>query len=140
MSLIGLAMQPKLSLIALAMHEATTFLVDNQSAIAMAISDGPRQRTKHIDVRAKWLTDRVGKKVIQLKHIPGTEQVADILTKPLQKTRFETNRKLLFNFSLLLSILSVCLTVSNSEAYFFYESAPVFYELSMVRFTKNEPS
>ena len=100
----------------------------------MAISDGPRQRTKHIDVRAKWLTDRVGKKVIQLKHIPGTEQVADILTKLLQKTRFKTIRELLLNFSLSLSISSICLTVSNSGAYLSHESAPVFYKPSMVRY------
>lgn len=40
-------------------------------------------RTRYIDIRYKWIIDRVKKGMINVTHIPGTEMAIDGLTKPL---------------------------------------------------------
>lgn len=58
-----------------------------------------------MDVRDKWLTEQVNKK-IKFDHISGDKQLADILTMPMQKTKFIKNRDMLMTASIaLLSII-----------------------------------
>ena len=67
---------------------------DNESAILMEnngrISVG--KGSKHIDIRYFFVTDRVKRKEIQIKHCPTTEMVADFFTKPLQGCTFHKLR------------------------------------------------
>lgn len=72
--------------------EPTEVFIDNQSTVRIASNESGQVRIKHMDIRAKWLTEQVNNKRIIAKHISGTEQAADILTKPLHKTRFASNR------------------------------------------------
>ena len=40
---------------------------------------------KHIDIRAHFICDSVNKRLVDVHHIPGTENPADLLTKPLTR-------------------------------------------------------
>jgi hypothetical protein len=49
---------------------------------------GGTDRAKHIDLRQHFIHEALEKKIVHLQNIKGTENVADILTKPLVKAKF----------------------------------------------------
>ena len=57
--------------------------IDNQSAISVSKNPEHFGRMKHLDLRFYWLRDVVDDGVIDVLHIPGTQQPADGLTKAL---------------------------------------------------------
>ncbi|WVZ76447.1 hypothetical protein U9M48_024423 [Paspalum notatum var. saurae] len=59
-------------------------LVDSTSAISVAKNPVLHSRTKHIDVRFHFLRDHYEKGDIELVHVASENQLADILTKPLE--------------------------------------------------------
>ena len=61
---------------------------DNSSAI----SKNPVQhsKTKHIEIRYHFIRDLVERKIVALEYIPIERQNADIFTKPLDRSKFET--------------------------------------------------
>jgi hypothetical protein len=61
---------------------------DSANAQQIALHSENTARTRHIDIRYKWVQDRVRKGYFKLKHVPTTEMVADGLTKPLGKEKF----------------------------------------------------
>jgi hypothetical protein len=61
---------------------------DNQSAIALANNPVYHARTKHIDIQHHYIRDEVSAGRIQLRYIPSGEMVADGLTKPLPRIKF----------------------------------------------------
>ena len=63
-----------------------TIYCDNQSAIARIMSDTYSERTKHIDIRHHYIKQYVKNDSIKLLWINTEEQLADILTKTLNKT------------------------------------------------------
>lgn len=67
-----------------AQDEATPILVDNKSAIALALNPVFHDRSKHIDARFHFIRDCIASKQIEVEYIKTLDQVADILTKPLQ--------------------------------------------------------
>jgi hypothetical protein len=56
---------------------------DNTSAINISKNPVQHSRTKHIDIRHHFLRDLVEFEVVSLSFIPTDNQLADILTKPL---------------------------------------------------------
>lgn len=69
----------------LSLNQPTTLCVDNQSAIHMLQNTHEGKITKgkkHIDIPRKFIQEHIGK-TVQLKHVRSSEQLADILTKPL---------------------------------------------------------
>lgn len=42
---------------------------------------------KHIDIPRKFIQEHIGK-IVELKHVRSSEQLADILTKPLTRKIF----------------------------------------------------
>lgn len=68
---------------------ASPLLIDNRSAVSVAKNPQHHGRMKQLDIRFYWLRDEVENGVIDIHHIPGTEQVADILTKPLPVAKVE---------------------------------------------------
>eukprot|EP00253_Pinus_taeda_P018881 PITA_18881 len=68
---------------------------DNSSAIALSKNYVFHKRTKHIDTRFHYIRELVNKREIILQHCSTQEQVADILTKPLDQKSFEFLRKCL---------------------------------------------
>lgn len=88
--------------------EPTPVFIDNQSTVRIATNEGDQSRTKHIDIREKWLTEQVQKKKIVVNHVKSEEQLADILTKPLYSTKFASNRAKLL--TQIVAVLAICVT------------------------------
>lgn len=68
------------------------YLSDNQSAIKLALNDEFRPRTKHLDVRAHVVRDRIKAGEAEIGFIKGEDQLADVLTKPVTRKVMETLR------------------------------------------------
>ena len=66
---------------------------DNQSCIKLAKNEDSK-RCKHIDVRHHHVRDNIEKGIIKLVYVPTTDQLADMLTKPLPVQSFNKFRKL----------------------------------------------
>eukprot|EP00253_Pinus_taeda_P027469 PITA_27469 len=75
--------------------KATVIFCDNSSAIALSKNSVFHKRTKHIDTRFHYIRELVSNGEIVLEHCRTQEQVADILTKPLDQKSFEFLRKFL---------------------------------------------
>ena len=69
-------------------RQATVLLSDNQAAIAIASADQHHARTKHIDIKHHFIREPVIKETLRMEWIAGSEQQADILTKPLGRLLF----------------------------------------------------
>ena len=69
--------------------EVTDVLCDNHSSIKMTENLVFHDKTKHIKVRYHYIRDMVKKGAVKLKCVPIEEQVADVLTKPLSRVKFE---------------------------------------------------
>lgn len=65
-----------------------TLNIDNQSTIAMIKNGMFTPRSKHIDRRMYFVFEEYNNKTFNLAHVPTTEQLADLMTKPLEAARF----------------------------------------------------
>ena len=72
------------------MHD---LILDNMSAIQMSKNPVFHSRTKHIDIRHHYIQELVEKDIVSLEHVNTLVNRADILTKPLDITHFETLRR-----------------------------------------------
>ena len=72
--------------------EATVIKVDNKSAISMAQNLVLHGKSKHIKVKFHALRQAKQNKEIKLEHYSSEAKLADIMTKGLQKSRFEDLR------------------------------------------------
>jgi hypothetical protein len=73
---------------------------DNQSTLALIKSGKSNsERTRHIAIRFFFVADRVACNEIKLEYMPTEHMLADILTKPLQGSKFLRARKLLLNWN-----------------------------------------
>lgn len=61
---------------------------DSANTRQIALNPENVARTRHIDIRYKWIQDRVRKGHFKVKHVPITEMAADGFTKPLAKEKF----------------------------------------------------
>lgn len=77
------------------LEQATTIYEDNQGCIKLANSEKLNARTKHIDVRHHYLRDLVDRNVINLVYCETDRMIADALTKPLPRPKFEELRRLM---------------------------------------------
>ena len=75
--------------------EKTLILVDNKSAISLAKNPVFHRRSKHIHKRFHFIRECVERNLIDVEHVPGTEQKADILTKALAKIKFKEMRSMI---------------------------------------------
>eukprot|EP00253_Pinus_taeda_P019661 PITA_19661 len=73
--------------------EATRIMCDNQSCIKLSENPMFHDRSKHIDIRCHFVKDCVQRGAIQLSYSSIGEQVADILTKALGRTKFDYFRE-----------------------------------------------
>jgi hypothetical protein len=72
-----------------AIWRATAILCDNQSCIKMTENHVFHDRSKHIEIRYHFIRDMVQRGALKLQYISTDEQVADVLTKPLSRVKFE---------------------------------------------------
>lgn len=71
----------------------TELNIDNQSAMMLITNGVINRRSKHIDVKYRFVHDLVKQKTVKLKYCPTDKQIANSLTKPLNKLKFEKYRK-----------------------------------------------
>jgi len=63
--------------------KATSVWCDNSPAVTLTHEGNHLKRSKHFVVKTAWLKEQVEVGIIDVCHIPGIENHADILTKPL---------------------------------------------------------
>ena len=73
----------------------STIFEDNQGTIALAESVYISRRSKHIDVRFHFVRDKIQRGDITLQHVPSSQQLSDIFTKPLTTVAFRRIRDLI---------------------------------------------
>eukprot|EP00253_Pinus_taeda_P016864 PITA_16864 len=73
--------------------EETRIMCDNQSCIKLPKNSVFHDRLKHIDIRCHFVRDCVQRGVVQLRYTPTREQVAEVLTKVLGRTKFDCFRE-----------------------------------------------
>ena len=75
--------------------EKVVVLIDNKSAIALTKNPVFHGRSKHIHRRYHFIRECVDNNLIEVQHIPGSIQKADILTKGLGRIRYKEMRSLI---------------------------------------------
>jgi hypothetical protein len=70
----------------------TLIYEDNQGAIAIAKNPVAHSKMKHIDVKYHYVREAIQNKIVTLEYCPTEDMLADLLTKPLFKGRFEKLR------------------------------------------------
>ena len=68
---------------------------DNSSAIDISKNPMQHSKTKHIEIRYHFIRDLDERKIMSLEYILTKRQNADIFTKPLDKSKFETLRQVI---------------------------------------------
>ena len=81
--------------------QSSALFQDNQSTILLANNGtaSSSKRTRHIDIRYYFITDRVKKNEISIEYCPTMEMIGDFFTKPLQGALFYKLRALVLNLS-----------------------------------------
>jgi hypothetical protein len=69
--------------------EETYIFCDNQSCIKLSENPVCHDRSKHIEIKYHYIREMVQKGAVKLQYVPTDEQVADVLTKPLSRVKFE---------------------------------------------------
>ena len=68
--------------------EPTVIWQDNQSTMLWARGQRNHNRTKHLDVKYHYISELIQDGLVELKYMPTTEMIADLLTKPLINEMF----------------------------------------------------
>lgn len=63
---------------------------NNKSVIAISHNPVLHDRTKHVEIDKHFIKEKIDGGVICMVYIPSIDQVADILTKGLQKKQFDS--------------------------------------------------
>lgn len=69
--------------------------IDNMSAVKLVKNPAFHKRSKHIEVRYYFVREKYDEGQLVVEHVPGDEQIADIMTKPLQKCRYQVLRDMM---------------------------------------------
>ena len=77
-------------------YEPVNIRGDNQGAIAMVKNPVKHNRSKHIDVKYYFIRDYLLQKGISVNYVPSEDNIADVMTKPCPKIKFEKFKKYFF--------------------------------------------
>lgn len=70
--------------------ESTTLHCDNKSAIFIAQNNSFSNRTKHMDLKVKFVREKLESKAVLLKYVDTKNMIADFLTKPISADKLHT--------------------------------------------------
>jgi hypothetical protein len=73
--------------------ETVILKIDNQSAISLCKNPVFHERSKHIEVRYHFIREKVEEGIVAVEHVGTNHQLADILTKPLARVKFQEMRE-----------------------------------------------
>ena len=76
-------------------HETMVVYCDNSSAIDISKNPVQHSKTKQIEITYHFIRDLVERKVVDLEYIPTKRQNANIFTKPLDRSMFESFRQVI---------------------------------------------
>ena len=78
---------------------ATNIYQDNKSTILLAENGkgSSSRRTKHLDIRYFFVTDKIKKGDVRVSYCPTHEMIGDFFTKPLHWTQFIHMRSKILN-------------------------------------------
>ena len=71
-------------------QETMVVYCDNSSAIDISKNLVQHSRTKYIEIRYHFIRDLIERKIVALKYIPTEQQNADIFSKSLNRSKFES--------------------------------------------------
>ena len=79
--------------------QSPTFVYqDNKSTITVCEAGHSKNgRLKHMAVRWHFIQGKIQDKTIKLEYMPTNDMIADIMTKTIQGSKWETLKKLLLN-------------------------------------------
>ena len=70
-------------------RKPVNLLIDNKSAINLAKHPTLHGRSKHIELRFHYIREQVSKGNVTVEYCKAEEQLADLMTKPIQVSRFK---------------------------------------------------
>ena len=73
--------------------EATCIFCDNQSCVKLLENPVFHDKSKHIEIKFHYFMDIVQRGALKLKYIETNEKMADVLTKPLSRLKFDYFRE-----------------------------------------------
>ena len=82
-------MRYKLRMLGVPVHGPTVMLGDNMSVVLNTTIPSSQLKKKHNAIAYHRVREAIAGKIIKFAHIPGTENVADIMTKPLTNDAFQ---------------------------------------------------
>lgn len=74
--------------------DPVTIYCDNQSTIFVSKNPAEHKMMKHVDLRYKWIQEKVEQGEFQVEYVSTKDQVADIFTKALMSESFARLRRL----------------------------------------------
>ena len=73
--------------------DATCIHCDNQSCVKLSENPMFHDRSKHIEIKYHYIKDIVQRGVVKLLYVVTEEHIADVLTNPLARMKFEYFRE-----------------------------------------------
>lgn len=104
-------------------------MCDNTSTIKIAENEKAAKRTRHLGAQIHYPKEQVEKGVVKIDFVPGKEQLADIMTKPLGPQKFIPNRDQLMTKLIITSISVLCL-INLVSTYRFQTTDPIIYQVT----------
>ena len=69
--------------------DATCIHCDNLSCVKLSENLVFHDKSKHIEIKYHYIRDKVQRGVLKLQYVVTDEQIADVLTNPLARVKFE---------------------------------------------------
>ena len=77
------------------MESPALLCMDNQAAIAQVESEASSYKSKHVDIKHKFIKDLYRKKIIKPTYVPTVDMKADLLTKAMPAPTFKNLRAMI---------------------------------------------
>jgi hypothetical protein len=74
-------------------QKATIILEDNMPVINLALNQQTKGRTKHLNVKVKFIAELIEQKVFRIEKVNSADNIADQMTKSQGKTLFLRQRQ-----------------------------------------------